>query len=254
MHLPYSFRSSTWLVSLLIVATVLPLWAAAQHHTFLNDDTYITLTYAKNLAQGRGFVYNHAPPTLGTTTPLLTLIIAGLAALLPQVDVATIAVFFTAWCWIGTVWLVFFFKRSWALADWQAAIVGLVLIASGWVGFLGMEAYLFACLLLLVLSLFHAERYILAGTTTGLLFLTRGEGILVLLVVSAFSLLQMWLKGRCRPPRTITPLVCLTLSFHCLYLSGVSTRMSPLVAYCQIPLRQSKHRGKPALETAYPND
>ncbi len=118
-------------VAVLLVANILPVWAAVRHHTFLNDDTYITLTYAKNLAQGHGFVYNGGAPSLGTTTPLLTLIVAGLAAVFPQFDIAVLAVFFTAGCWIATAWTFFFFRHAWRLMAWQAAIVGLVIFASG---------------------------------------------------------------------------------------------------------------------------
>src|SRR3978361_6486 len=78
-----------------------PLWTAFLHHTNLNDDTYITLTYVRNLAAGHGFVFNQPPATLGTTTPVFTLIVAALARLFPHIEIVTIAVFFTAFCWAG---------------------------------------------------------------------------------------------------------------------------------------------------------
>ena len=43
------------------------------------DDAYITFRYARNLVEGHGFVYNPGEHVLGTTTPLYTLLIAGLA-------------------------------------------------------------------------------------------------------------------------------------------------------------------------------
>ena len=43
------------------------------------DDAYITFRYARNLVEGRGFVYNPGERVLGTTTPLYTLLMAGLA-------------------------------------------------------------------------------------------------------------------------------------------------------------------------------
>ncbi|MBI1784674.1 hypothetical protein HYR69_05970, partial [Candidatus Sumerlaeota bacterium] len=46
-----------------------------------NDDPYITARYARNLAAGNGFVYNSGERVLGTTSPLLTLILA--AAMIP---------------------------------------------------------------------------------------------------------------------------------------------------------------------------
>jgi hypothetical protein len=40
------------------------------------DDAYITFRYARNLAEGLGFVYNPGEHVLGTTTPLYTLLLA----------------------------------------------------------------------------------------------------------------------------------------------------------------------------------
>lgn len=44
------------------------------------DDAYITFRYARNLLAGQGFVYNPGEAVLGTTTPLYTLLLAGLGA------------------------------------------------------------------------------------------------------------------------------------------------------------------------------
>jgi hypothetical protein len=40
------------------------------------DDAYITFRYARNIAEGAGFVYNPGQPVLGTTTPLYALLLA----------------------------------------------------------------------------------------------------------------------------------------------------------------------------------
>jgi len=45
------------------------------------DDSYITFRYAQNLLSGQGFSYNPGEAVLGTTTPLYTLLMAGLGAL-----------------------------------------------------------------------------------------------------------------------------------------------------------------------------
>ena len=62
------------LISVAIVARALP-----GPRTI--DDSYITYRYARNILAGEGFVYNPGERVLGTTTPLYTLTIAGLAAL-----------------------------------------------------------------------------------------------------------------------------------------------------------------------------
>ena len=191
--LPQS-KSTKITIILLLILSVLPLAIAFQNHTHLNDDTYITLTFVKNLAQGNGFVYNYPPAVLGTTTPLLTIIIAVLAVLLPWFDPATVAVFFTVFCWISIVWVFFLFRQDWELRDWQVVIVGMVLVLTVWINYLGMEAYLFAFLLVLTFSLFLNGRYLLCGVTTGLLFLTRGEGILLLFLLPGWYGLSHILK------------------------------------------------------------
>jgi len=207
-------RSSTLLTILLLAASLFPLWAAYhQHRKFLNDDTYITLTYAKSLAHGRGFVYNHPPATLGTTTPLLALTVAGLSIIFPHVEITTIAVFLTAVFWIGIVWIVFLFRHSLDITKWQATIVGLVIIASGWVEFLGMEAYLFSFFLVLSIALFYDSHWVLSGISTGLLFLTRGEGVLVLLILVAVSLTIRWAEGKRLDLQTTKPACYLVVGF-----------------------------------------
>lgn len=45
------------------------------------DDSYITYRYARNLLSGEGFVYNPGEHVQGTTTPLYTLLMAGLGLL-----------------------------------------------------------------------------------------------------------------------------------------------------------------------------
>lgn len=184
--------SSLLTVVLLVFLSLFPLITASRYPLYLNDDAYITLTYAKNLAQGNGFVFNYPPAVLGTTTPLFTIAVAVLAWLLPQVSLPILAVFLSAFGWLGIIWVLFFFRREWRLTNWQVCLLALVVVGSGWIEFLGMEAYPFACLLLLCFSLLLRKTYWLTGLTAGLLFLMRGEGILVLAVLSMAILMQGW--------------------------------------------------------------
>ena len=84
-------RARQWIcVVMLVLASFFPLWAAHHCWQFLNDDSYITLTYAKSIAVGRGFVFNSPPPTLGTTTPLYAVAIAALSVVLARADISQI--------------------------------------------------------------------------------------------------------------------------------------------------------------------
>ena len=70
-------------VALAIVAAVggsVWLWFALSTRIAL-EDAFITFRYARNIAQGLGFVYNPGERVLGTTTPLQTLLLAGLGFL-----------------------------------------------------------------------------------------------------------------------------------------------------------------------------
>ena len=164
----------------LVLASVFPLWAAMQvDPSMLGDDALITLTYAKNLARGDGFVFNHPPPVLGTTTPLYAIVVAAVGAGIPFVDLTTLALFVSALCWVGVVWCCYVFRREFLLSEWRAATVGVVMAATGWVRHLEMEAYLFALLLMIATGLFFRGRFIAAGFVSALLLLTRGEGALL---------------------------------------------------------------------------
>jgi hypothetical protein len=61
-------------LGILVLAVALRLSLLSFHAT--EEDFYITLRYAENIAAGRGFVYNPGVHVLGTTTPLYTLLLA----------------------------------------------------------------------------------------------------------------------------------------------------------------------------------
>ena len=50
--------------------------AVVSYHQVQTDDPYITYRYARNLIEGRGFVYNAGEQVLGTTAPLYALVLA----------------------------------------------------------------------------------------------------------------------------------------------------------------------------------
>jgi hypothetical protein len=201
---------------LLVLASLFPLWAASRvGPSALGDDALITLTYAKNLARGDGFVFNHPPPVLGTTTPLYALVVAALGTVLRFVDLTTIALFVSALCWVGLVWCWFVFRREFSLTDWQACILGIVMSASGWVRHLEMEAYLFALLLTVATGLFFRGRLAAAGAASALLVLTRGEGALLfgILFVLAIVAERRDLKSRSDAPRSGSGVLSLCTGF-----------------------------------------
>jgi hypothetical protein len=112
------------------------------------------------------------------------------------------------------VWTFFLFRKYWELKEWQATVLGLTLIASGSIVFLGMEVYLFFFLLVLSTSLFYAKRYFWSGIVTGFLFLARGEGVLVLIALIIFALVMAWRTVVLnRVDRAKKPLLLLMIGF-----------------------------------------
>ena len=153
----------------------------------LIDDVYITLVYAKNLALGKGFVFNHGAPTLGTTTPLWAMLNA-LATLPFGVDaLPRVVLWFSAICGALSPWLLLVGHRLLRLSPGEAAITGVFLAGSFYPNY-GGESNLFQLLLLGLLLAAVARRYALAGVLGALLFLTRGEGALAVLLVGFHAL------------------------------------------------------------------
>lgn len=106
-----------------------------------------------------------------------------------------------------------FQTHPWDLRLYQSVILGLVIIISGFIGSLGNEVYLFAFLLVLTFSLFYAEKYFVAGLTAGLLFLTRGEGVLVLLIMIAFGLMSHYFRQKMVNITLVKPSLYLAAGF-----------------------------------------
>ncbi|MGC8668232.1 MAG: hypothetical protein ACP5VE_08980 [Chthonomonadales bacterium] len=69
-----TLRVSAAIIALLAVGV--RLYVLHVSHT-TTEDFFITLRYARNLAAGRGFVYNPGEHVLGATSPLYTLLLAG---------------------------------------------------------------------------------------------------------------------------------------------------------------------------------
>lgn len=142
------------------------------------DDAYITFRYARNLAEGLGFCYNPGTPSLGTTTPLFTLLLAGPAAAGADIPAAgSLLTCLSLLLLAGAGYL--------ALARSGRPRAGiafglLVLVNFRLAGTIGGEPVLL-CLLVFAAAWFAEvrERMVPAAVLAALAALTRGEGILV---------------------------------------------------------------------------
>lgn len=172
-------RVTTLFIIVLFIASLFPIWVASYNLQYHNDDTYITLTYAKSLAKGEGWRYNGGPETLGTTTPLFALVVMGLAYLLPTGSMLLSAVGFSTFCWLAIGWLFFLGHKSLGLSRHQGAFVGISLLlqAGWWQLTFGMEATFLIFGLILTVWIVARGHAFLGGVVSALLFLIRPEGL-----------------------------------------------------------------------------
>jgi len=154
------------------------------------DDAYITFRYARNLAQGAGFVYNEGERVLGTSTPLLTVLLAladrlGLGILAAAFGIGvlcdTVAVF-VLWC-LGR----FLSANRVGLG---AASVYAVSPFSVIAAVSGMETSLYTLSLLLTFSLFIGTKRSWWVIPAAMATLIRPEGGLVLIAAFVASALN----------------------------------------------------------------
>ncbi|HOS02045.1 MAG TPA: hypothetical protein PKZ01_03130 [Candidatus Hydrogenedentes bacterium] len=164
------------------------LWALFQTYrspVHVNDDILITLTYAKNLAAGNGFVFNQPPASLGTTSPLSALLFAAIKAMVPSIDLIRLAIWVSGLAWCGCMAAVFVFRKAFGLDLWHSAILAVAMTCVN-APYLGGEMAPFQCVLLLTIGLYFCGLYALAGVGCALLFLVRGEGALLFPLLFAY--------------------------------------------------------------------
>ena len=160
----------------------LALWLAFKQYTGIRlEDALITFRYAENLASGRGFAYNPGEAVLGTTTPLLTLILAAVGRMFGIAAVPMAADCLLTAASLGTAALVALLILR-ASRNPEAALVAAALFCAHpttlWITMGGMETPL--VLLLMTSSLYAGwmGRWTLAACLLALLVITRIDGAL----------------------------------------------------------------------------
>lgn len=173
-----------------LLAIVVPLWTLYRIRTgYPLDDAFITFTYARNLARGWGFSYNGAPPFLGSTSPLLALLLALLKIVLPSEEIYILGIWLSGTLWVIGVALSFFLGR--ALEDERAGHFLAFAYATHsllpWVN--GFEYTLLLSLNILAIILTVRGHIGRAGVVLGLSFLARGDSALLAVVLGGAWLL-----------------------------------------------------------------
>ncbi len=160
------------------------------------DDAYITFRYARNLAEGVGFVYNPGQRVLGTTTPLFALLMAGAGALAGVGAYPTLAVLASALADGATCALLYLLARRLLGSRLPGAVLGaLWALAPMSVTFAigGMETSVFILLMVLAFWLYIEGRPRGMAAAAALGVLTRPDA---LVWAGPLFLHQLWADWR----------------------------------------------------------
>ncbi|MFN2123538.1 MAG: hypothetical protein ACK2UP_08570 [Candidatus Promineifilaceae bacterium] len=177
-----------WVGIGLLGLMVVTLYFGLRQHPSSFDDAYITYRYARNIALGRGFVYNIGEPVLGTTTPLYTLILAGLSTIWADLPVLSHVVGVLAWVLCIPTTYGIGQTDGHKFAGFIAASI--VALNALFLNVLGMETSLYVLLVLLTFYFYLLEKPIWAALFAGLAFLMRWDGILVVAMLLFAEILK----------------------------------------------------------------
>lgn len=163
------------IIGFFLLATII---LAINFYYISYDDAYITFRYARNLATGEGLVYNPGENFLGTTTPLLAILLALLSLILPT-EIPALGGWVSCLALGGGAIFLYLIGREIGqrVTGFVAGILLLtnpLLIIS-----LGGEATLLLVLVLAANLFYFRKNFVITGILVGLAFLTRGEGVLM---------------------------------------------------------------------------
>jgi hypothetical protein len=173
-------RIAAWLpaAAVLVVVAARALHAAVTG--FFYEDAYITLRYARNLAEGHGFVFNPGERVLGTTTPLHALLLAPFGWLREGAALPGAAVAIGIASAGAAVALVFRLCRRLGLSDAVPVATALLFTVSHELieaSVAGMETMLVVALMFAGLALAVEGRLAAAGAALALLAIARVDGL-----------------------------------------------------------------------------
>lgn len=177
----------------LLYSGVLALLLFLAFSSWAYDDPFITFRYAQNLRAGLGFVYNPGERVLSTTTPLYTLLLAGLSSLWP--DLPRLSTLISALSLgLGALALYRLGQR------WNNPIAGpatalLYPLAPLMVTTFGAETCFYVMLILWAFALYAGGQDLLAMALAALATLTRADGVLVGAAIG----LALVIRKRCIP-------------------------------------------------------
>jgi hypothetical protein len=192
--------SSRWFGLAAVVAISVAVSALLVHRAagLIGDDAFITFRYARNLADGHGWVYNlHQHTDNAETSPLYTMALAALYRIHGDMVANAKVIFVVSMAGAAT----FTYVTFRAYGEWLAGLAaGVLLVSSPWLlSTLGMESALFLFAVAAVLAAHMARRPVLVGLLLVVAFAIRGDAVLLAFAV----VVAWWVRDRRTPWRLV---------------------------------------------------
>lgn len=154
------------------------------------DDAYIYFRYVENAVSGAGLVFNNGEYVFGTTSVFYTLILFLVSLLTYSAPLSSILIN-TVSQYVTTVW-VFYITRKYLdnKYSWFAVMLynfNPVILTNS---LSGMETSLFLALIMSAVGFYIEKKYLLSSIFTGILAITRPEGLIFLIVYVILTLMR----------------------------------------------------------------
>ena len=177
-------RIGVWFLLFLLATIFMRIYV-----NFAQDDAYITYRYARNIANGEGFVYNPDKYVLGTSTPLYTILLALIFKVtsisIPQISLALN--FFGLWLGAGLFYEIGRSKNS----IFAFGLSSLFLTNPFNRYSIGMETLFLMFLLALIIWTKYKQKHALMAIALGLAMMTRYEMVLLYGIIAIDELFRL---------------------------------------------------------------
>lgn len=166
------------------------------------DDAYIFYTYAENIANGNGYVFNIGENINGTTSALYPLLLALVLWVTNLFNLNNIAPFIgftitTLSLWvIGIIGMRLLYRRGLLAASLTFPFFLLLSMPFFVIGALGMDTYLMLALIMGATYAYDSEKYNIMGILCGLATLARPDAI----ILAGVIFLHYFITRRRFPP------------------------------------------------------
>jgi len=169
-------------LSIICISIILILFFCGYYY-FRLDDTYIFYKYAKNIAEGNGYVFNLGEKVNATTSPLYTLVLAFIYLILNPFINIDFTVVGNSISILSIIWIFISIKKL--LNDnIQFYFFAMVFLSMPLLKFgFGMETFLNLALIIYSIYLYTNEKYFLASIFIGLSVLARFDSTLFAIII-----------------------------------------------------------------------